>query len=86
MIKQKYIEALTLISPNLQVEFHVHINAYLLVMGVMLFQNITKKNDQLVMYVYRLWNKTKHNYNTTKKNALTMVFVLHKFRHYLSSK
>ncbi len=28
-------------------------------------------------------NKTKHNYNTTEKEDLTMVFALHKFRHYL---
>jgi hypothetical protein len=36
LIKQKYIEALILISPNWQVEFHVHTNASLLVVGGML--------------------------------------------------
>ncbi len=35
------------------------------------------------MYVSRLLNKVKHNYNTIEKEALTMVFALHKFRYYL---
>jgi hypothetical protein len=30
-----------------------------------------------------LLNKTKHNYNITEKEALAMVFSLHKFKHYL---
>ncbi len=35
------------------------------------------------MYASRLLNKIKQNYSTTKRKALVMVFVLHKFRHYL---
>jgi hypothetical protein len=46
-----------LISPNWQVEFHVHIDAPLLAMRAMLFQNVTRKSDQLVMYAFRLLNK-----------------------------
>jgi hypothetical protein len=63
------------------VEFHVHTS--LLAMGAMLFQNGTKKSDQQVVYASRLLNIIEHNYNTTHGKALTMVFVLHKFRHYL---
>jgi hypothetical protein len=65
------------------VEFHVHINASLLAMGAMLFQSIIRKSDQPIMYVYRLLNKAKQNYSTTKREALAMVFSLHKFKHYL---
>jgi hypothetical protein len=36
-IKQKYIEASILISPNWQEEFHVHTNASLLVVGLCCF-------------------------------------------------
>ncbi len=57
LIKKKYIEALILISPNRQVEFHVHTNASLLVVEVMLFQNVTRKSDQLVIYAFKLLNK-----------------------------
>ncbi len=45
--------------------------------------NVTGKNDQLVMFASRLLNIAKQNYSTTKREALTMVFVLHKFKHYL---
>ncbi len=35
-IKKKYTEALILIPPNWQMEFHVHMDASLLVVGAML--------------------------------------------------
>ncbi len=59
LITQKYIEASILISPNWQVEFHVHTNASLLTMGAMLSQNVTWKSDQPIVYASRLMNKTK---------------------------
>jgi len=65
------------------VEFHVHTYASLLAIKTMLSQNLTRKTDQLVMYASRLLNRAKQNYNTIKKEALVMVFSLHKFRHYL---
>jgi hypothetical protein len=52
-------------------------------MGVMLFQNVTRKNDQPIVYASRPLNIVEHNYNTTKIEALAMVFSLHKFGHYL---
>jgi hypothetical protein len=61
LIKQKYIETLIFISPNWQVEFHVHTNASLLAMAGMLSLNVTGKNDQLVVYAFRFMNKTKQN-------------------------
>jgi hypothetical protein len=36
-----------------------------------------------VVYAYRLLKRTKQNYSIIEKEALTMVFVLHKFKHYL---
>jgi len=36
--------ALILVSPNLQVEFHVHTNGSLLLVGAMLFHNLIGKN------------------------------------------
>jgi len=35
------------------------------------------------MYASRLLNKAKYNYGITHKEALAMVFSLHKFRQYL---
>ncbi len=37
------------------------------------------------MYSSRFLNFAKKNYITTKRKALTMVYALHKFRHYLLS-
>ncbi len=35
------------------------------------------------MYASKLLNNAKQNYSTKKKEALVMVFTLHKFKHYL---
>jgi hypothetical protein len=57
--------------------------AYLLVVGVMLSHNLIRKIVQSVVYASRLMNITKHNYNIRVRKVLTMVFALHKFKHYL---
>jgi hypothetical protein len=75
LIKQKYIEASIQISPNWQVEFHVYKDVSLLTKGVMLFQNITRKSDQPIVYASRLLNRAEQNYNTTHKKALAMIFL-----------
>ncbi len=45
--------------------------------------NITRKNDQLVVYASKLINNVEQNYSTIEREALAMVFALHKLRHYL---
>ncbi len=82
-IKNWYIQAPILISPNGELEFHVHTNASQLVVGAILVQNPIGKIDQLVMYSSRLFNSAERNYITTKREALAMVYALHKFKHYL---
>jgi hypothetical protein len=77
------METPILIPPNWQMEFHVHMDALLLAVGVMLTQNQTSKYDQPIVYASRLLNKVEQNYTTTKKEALTMIYVLHKFRHFM---
>ncbi len=64
-------------------EFHVHADASLLAIKVMPFQNVKGNSDQSIVYACRLLNRAKQNYSTTKREVLAMVFVLHKFRHYL---
>jgi hypothetical protein len=49
----------------------------------MLAQNPTRKCDQPIAYAYKLLNNVKKNYTTTERLALTMVYALHKFKHYL---
>jgi hypothetical protein len=83
LIKQKYIETLILIPPKWDVEFHVHMDASLLVVGVLLTHNITGKSDQPIVYISRLFNTAEQNYSTIQRKALAMVLALHKFKHYL---
>ncbi len=61
----------------------MHTNASLLTIGAMLTQNPTDKYDQPIIYAFRLLNKVEHKYTTTKREALIMVYALHKFRHFL---
>jgi hypothetical protein len=49
----------------------------------MLFQNVTRKSDQPIVYTCRLINRIEQNYSTTHRKALVMVFFLQKFIHYL---
>jgi len=35
------------------------------------------------VYAFRFLNRIEQNYNTKEREVLAMVFVLHKFRHYL---
>jgi hypothetical protein len=72
-----------LINPNWELEFHVHTNASQLVIGAILAQNLTSKFDKPIMYASRLLNLIKKNYTTIEREALVMVYALHKIKHYL---
>jgi hypothetical protein len=61
------MQAPIMLPPNWQLEFHVHIDASLLVVGAMLAQDPNSKYDQPIVYASRLFNKIEHNYTTTKK-------------------
>jgi hypothetical protein len=61
---------------------HKHVQ---LVVGVMLAQNPIRKCNQPIAYTSQLLNYAEKNYTTTKKEALAMVYALHKYRHYLLS-
>jgi hypothetical protein len=77
------MDAPILISPHWDIEFHVHTNAFNLVVKVMLVQNLTKKCNQLIAYASQLLNNIEWNYTMTKRGPLAMVYALHKFHHYL---
>jgi hypothetical protein len=82
-IQQRFLDAPILIAPKWDKEFHIHTNASNLAIKAMLAQNPTRKCDQPIAYAYRLLNNVKKNYTTIEKEALAMVYDLHKFRHYV---
>jgi hypothetical protein len=49
----------------------------------MLAQNPTRKCNQPITYAFQLLNNAEKAYTTTEKEALTMVYALHKYCHYL---
>lgn len=63
--------------------FHVHIDALGIELGAVLAQLGEKNMDHLVYYVSRKLSTAERNYTTTEREALTMVYCLQKFRHYL---
>jgi hypothetical protein len=44
-------------------EVHVHTNASLLNVGAMFSYNVTRKNDKLVVYAFRLLNRVDEREN-----------------------
>jgi len=82
-IKNQYVQAPILISPNWELEFYVHSYASHLTIGVIHAQNPIGKFDQLVMYASRLLNSIESNYIIIERETLMMVYALHKFKHYL---
>ncbi len=84
-IKQCYMDALILISLHWDIEFHVHTYASNLVVEIMLAQNLIKKCNQPIAYALQLLNIVEWNYTMIEREALAMVYVFHKFHHYLVS-
>jgi len=64
-------------------EFHIHINALNSAIRAMLVQNPIEECDQPIAHPSKLLNNAKENYTTIERDALTTIYVLHKFRHYL---
>ncbi len=72
-----------LITPHWDIKFHVHTNIFYLVAEAMLTQNFTGKCNHALAYALLLLNNIERNYTTIEKEALAMVYALHKFHHYL---
>jgi hypothetical protein len=61
----------------------VHIDASNFALGVMLGQNPNNTIDRPIYYASRLMNSEEKNYTRVEKEALTMIYDVKKFRHYL---
>jgi hypothetical protein len=48
----------------------------------MLVQNLAEKCDQMIAYASQLLNNIEWNYTMIEREALAMVYALHKFWHY----
>ena len=77
------VTAPILVFPNWKVSFHVHVDASSIALGVILAQAGEGGPDHPIMFASRKLSSGEHNYTTTKREGLAMVYVLQKFKHYL---
>jgi len=72
-----------LIVPNWNSKSHVYIDGSNFAIGIMLGQNLDNTIDKPIYYASKLMNNVEKNYTTIEKEALAMIYVVKKFRHYL---
>ena len=72
-----------LVYPDWNKEFHVHVDASSIVLGVVLAQLGEGDLDHPIAYANRKLSFAKRNYTMIEREGLSMVYALQKFRHYL---
>jgi len=82
-LKEKIVTALILVFPDWKKEFHVHVDASCIVLGVVLMQAGEGDMDHPIALANMNLSKAEKNYLTTECEGLAMVYALQKFKHYL---
>jgi hypothetical protein len=70
-----------LIFPNWENEFHVHVDASGIALGAILAQPGDGAMDHHIYFASRKLSQAEHNYTTTKREGLDIIYTLQKFRH-----
>jgi hypothetical protein len=83
ILKEKMVTTPILVFPDWSKEFHVHVDASSIELGVVLTKPGERDIDHPIAFASRKLSESKHNYNTTEREGFAMVYALHKFRHYL---
>jgi hypothetical protein len=82
-LKEKMVNAPILVFPDQTQEFHVHVDASSIYLGVVLAQPREGDIDHPLAFSSRKLFTVEINYTTTKREGLAMVYALQKFLHYL---
>jgi hypothetical protein len=82
-LKQKLVIVSILIFPSWNKDFHVHVDASSMALGVILSQPGDGDIDHPISFESRNYQQQKKNYTTTEHEGLAMVYALQKFRHYI---
>jgi hypothetical protein len=77
------VTAPILVFPNWRKEFHVHVDAYSIVLGVVMEQPGEGDIDHPFTFSNRKLSTIEINYTTTEREGLAMVYALQKLCHYL---
>ena len=73
----------TLVFPDLNKEFHVHVDASCVALGVVLTQLGEGDLDHSISFTSQKLSFAEKNYMTTEREGMAMVYALQNFRHYL---
>jgi hypothetical protein len=82
-LKQKLVSAPILVPPNWDKDFDVYVDASNVAIGSILGQKDDSQYDHPIYFASRQLNAAVKNYSVTKREALGMIFLIQKFRHYL---
>ena len=72
-----------LVFPDWNKEFHVHVDASSVALGVVLVQPGEGDLDHPIAFASRKLSFAEKNYTTTEQEGLVMVYALQKIRNYL---
>jgi hypothetical protein len=78
-LKQKMVTVPILVFPDWSKEFHVHVDALSIALGVVLAQPGVGYIDHPLSFSSRKLSITEINYTTTEREGLAMVYALQKF-------
>ena len=82
ILKEKMVTAPILVFPDWSKDFHVHVDASSIALGIVLAQ-LEGNIDHPIAFAGRKLSTAEKNYTTTEREGLAMVYALQKFRHYL---
>ena len=77
------VTSMILVFPDWKKEFHVHVDASCIALGVVLTQAGDRGLDHPIAFTSRKLSKAEKNYSTIEREGLAMVYALQKFKHYL---
>jgi hypothetical protein len=75
-LKEKMVTTPILVFPDWEKTFHVHVDASTIALGAILAQPGVGDLDHLIAFVRRKLSDLEHNYNTTEREGLAMVYAL----------
>ena len=79
LLKNKMVTKPILVFPELNKEFHVHVDVLYIALKIVLMHPGKGSIDHLVAFASRKLSATGKNYSTTKREGLVMVYALQKF-------
>lgn len=81
-LKEKSVTTALLVFPNWTKEFHVHVDASSIVLGIVLAQLGEGKIGHPIAFSIRKFS-LRERYTATKREGIVMVYYMQKYKHYL---